>query len=115
MEFFICDTADLEDPDGVVTQECLNKYPLTRAPGDGVNSPIDPNHPGRYYVDPPCRENETEQYPEEEYWRAGGGYTMTMNYQLPSGLTCDRCVLQMVNCEWLVDIDLSWIRWVRRT
>ncbi|CAN0012502.1 unnamed protein product, partial [Hapterophycus canaliculatus] len=92
LEFFLCDTSDLADPDGVVTQECLNKYPLTRAEGDGVNSPIDPNFPGRYYADPPCRENETDQ---EYDWRAGGGYVLTMNYQLPEDLVCDRCVLQM--------------------
>lgn len=49
LEFFLCDSADLEDPDGVVTQECLNMHPLTRADGDDNNSPIDPNYPGRYY------------------------------------------------------------------
>ena len=106
MEFFICDTADLDDPDGVVTQECFNKYPLTRADDDGVNSPIDPNHPGRYYVDPECREYETEQYKEEKYWRAGGGYVMTMNYQLPADLTCERCVLQMWYCECCLSLLL---------
>lgn len=96
----------------MVTQECFNKYPLTRAPGDGVdrgNSPIDPNHPGRYYADPPCRENETEQYEEEEYWRAAGGYVMTMNYQLPVDLTCERCVLQMWYCECCLSLMLIFI------
>ncbi|CAM9420102.1 unnamed protein product [Ectocarpus sp. 6 AP-2014] len=92
LEFFICDTQDLDDPDDVATQECFNKYPLTRSEGDGVNSPIDPNYPGRYYADPPCRENETEQ---DYDWRAGGGYVMTMNYDLPENLVCEHCVLQM--------------------
>ncbi|CAM9333781.1 unnamed protein product [Ectocarpus sp. 13 AM-2016] len=92
LEFFICDTQDLDDPDGIATQECFNKYPLTRSEGDGVNSPIDPNYPGRYYADPPCRENETEQ---DYDWRAGGGYVMTMNYDLPENLVCEHCVLQM--------------------
>lgn len=77
-------------------QECFNKYPLTRSEGDDVNSPIDPNYPGRYYVDPPCRENETEQ---DYDWRAGGGYVMTMNYDLPDNLVCEHCVLQMWYCE----------------
>ncbi|CAM9648942.1 unnamed protein product, partial [Ectocarpus fasciculatus] len=92
LEFFICDIQDLDDPDGIATQECFNKYPLTRSEGDGVNSPIDPNYPGRYYTDPPCRENETEQ---DYDWRAGGGYVMTMNYDLPDDLVCEHCVLQM--------------------
>lgn len=92
----MCDTADLDDPDGVATQECFNKHPLTRADGDGVNSPIDPVYPGRYYADPPCREEETEQ---DYDWRAGGGYVMTMNYQLPEDLVCEHCVLQMWYCE----------------
>ena len=60
-EFFICDSADLYDPEGVATQECLNKHPLTRAPDDGLASPIDPNYPGRYCVDPVCRVDKTEQ------------------------------------------------------
>ena len=73
-------------------------HPLTRAEGDGENnSPIDPNYPGRYYVDPPCREDETEQTYD---WRAGGGYQMLMKYQLPDDLVCEHCVLQTWYCEW---------------
>ena len=49
LEFFLCDAAELDDPDGVVTQECLNMNPLTRAEGDNENSPIDPDYSGRYY------------------------------------------------------------------
>lgn len=71
-------------------------HPLTRAAGDDVNSPIDPNYPGRYYVDPECREFETDQTKDI---RSAGGYVMTMNYQLPAGLTCTHCTLQMINCE----------------
>ena len=48
MEFFICDTQTMDDPDGIPTQECFNKHPLTRAEG-GSGSPIDPNYSGRYY------------------------------------------------------------------
>ncbi|CAN0394644.1 unnamed protein product, partial [Ectocarpus sp. 12 AP-2014] len=58
-EFFVCNTDDMDDPDGVPTQECFNMHPLTRADDDGDASPIDPNYPGRYYVDPECREGET--------------------------------------------------------
>lgn len=96
MEFFICNSEDLSDPDGVPTQGCFNMYPLTRSAGDDVNSPIDPNYPGRYYVDPECREEETDQEKPEG---AAGGYVMHMNYDLPAGLTCKRCILQMVYCE----------------
>lgn len=98
LEYFICNADDLDDPEGVVTQECFNMHPLTRAEGDDVNSPIDPNFSGRYYCDPECREFETDQTHDI---RSAGGYVMTMNYQLPKGLTCKRCILQMVYCELL--------------
>ncbi|CAN0166527.1 unnamed protein product, partial [Hapterophycus canaliculatus] len=91
-EFFICDTADLEDPDGVATQECFNKYPLTRAPDDGDASRIDPNFTGRYYTDPPCRMNETEQNFSTNVRDAH--YSIKMRYVLPD-IECDHCVLQM--------------------
>lgn len=95
-EYFICDTADLADPMGVATQECFNMHPLTRAPDDGSASPIDPNYPGRYYVDPECRENETEQGKPE---KAPKGYNIKMRYVLPN-IECDHCVLQMIYCEF---------------
>ncbi|CAM9316682.1 unnamed protein product, partial [Hapterophycus canaliculatus] len=91
LEFFICDTADL-DPDDVVTQECLNKYPLTRAPDANAASPIDPNYPGRYYMDPPCRKDETEQ--NVGVWVPEDPYNVRMRYLLPD-ITCTHCVLQM--------------------
>ncbi|CAM9160118.1 unnamed protein product [Hapterophycus canaliculatus] len=91
VEFFICDTADL-DPDDVVTQECLNKYPLTRAPDANAASPIDPNYPGRYYMDPPCRKDEVEQ--NVGVWVPEDPYNVRMRYLLPD-ITCDHCVLQM--------------------
>lgn len=46
-EMFLCNTADMDDPDGVVKQSCFNKYPLDRASGDSSNSPVDPDYPGR--------------------------------------------------------------------
>lgn len=52
-EFRLCNAADLDDPDGVVTTQCLQMHHLSRAPDDGDASPIDPDHPGRYY---PVRE-----------------------------------------------------------
>lgn len=71
--------------------------PLTRAEGDDVNSPIDPAYPGRYYVNPPCHVTE---HPEALPDGAQEGYVINMQYQLPEGLTCDHCVLQMVHCEF---------------
>lgn len=55
IEFFLCCSDDMDDPNGVVTQSCLNKHPLDRAEDDSFNSPVDPAYPGRYYIDPPCR------------------------------------------------------------
>lgn len=46
LEFFVCNVDADVDPNDIPTQECFNKYPLTRAEGDDSNSPIDPNFPG---------------------------------------------------------------------
>lgn len=54
-EFLLCDTDSSEDPGGVPLQSCFNEYPLDRAEDDSYNSPVDPDHRGRYYADPPCR------------------------------------------------------------
>ncbi|CAN0564356.1 unnamed protein product, partial [Laminaria digitata] len=94
-EFFICNTADMDDPEGIANQECFNKHPLDRAPDDGSASPIDPNYPGRYYVDPQCRGKETAQGKET---KAPDGYNIKMRYTLPD-IECEHCVLQMVYCE----------------
>ncbi|CAM9538431.1 unnamed protein product, partial [Choristocarpus tenellus] len=94
LEYFICDANDLDDPDEPVTQECFNKYPLSRSLDDGAASPIDPAHLGRYFLDPPCRTSETDQIvrPEGDF----SGQVSTMHYVLPAGLTCERCILQMI-------------------
>ncbi|CAM9871033.1 unnamed protein product [Scytosiphon promiscuus] len=92
LEFFICDTADLDDPDDVVTQECFNKYPLTRAPDENAASPIDPDYTGRYYMDPPCRKDEVEQ--NVGVWVPEDPYNVRMRYLLPD-IECEHCVLQM--------------------
>lgn len=98
LEYFICNQDDLADgEDSVVTQECFNRYPLTRAPDDTGASPIDPNHPGRYFLDPPCRAAETDQNMADG---ANAGYLVTGRYVLPAGLSCERCTLQMIYCEW---------------
>eukprot|EP00903_Cladosiphon_okamuranus_P006097 g6007.t1 len=89
-EFFVCNTDEMDDSDGVPTQECFNKHPLTRAEDDGGASPIDPKYPGRYYVDPECREGETEQGPKPIE-----GYNIRMRYVLPD-IECEHCILQMV-------------------
>ncbi|CAN0016431.1 unnamed protein product, partial [Sphacelaria rigidula] len=94
LEFFLCNAEDLPDgPDSPVTQSCFNRYPLDRAEDDGDASPIDPNHPGRYYVDPPCRAAETDQSKPDG---TDSGHVVTARYQLPKGLTCERCIIQMV-------------------
>ncbi|CAM9584467.1 unnamed protein product, partial [Ectocarpus sp. 8 AP-2014] len=94
VEFFICNTDEALDPDGIPTQECFNEYPLTRAADDGDTSPIDPQYPGRYYVDPECRAAETDQ--SKPYGAMEDAYVITARYQLPSDLLCDHCLLQMV-------------------
>lgn len=101
LEFFICNGEDLSGgPDSVVTQGCFNMHPLTRASDDGKASPIDPDYPGRYYVDPPCQQFETDQSMPAG---AEPGPVVTARYQLPEGLTCDRCIVQMVYCELKLD------------
>ena len=85
----------MADPGGVVTQECFNKHPLSRAPDDGAASPIDPKYTGRYYVDPVCRGKETAQAKED---KAPDGYNIKMRYVLPD-IECEHCVLQMIYCE----------------
>ena len=107
MEFFVCDANDLEDPDGVVTQECFNKHPLNRAPYTGTGSPIDPNYPGRYHVDPPCRkEEEVEQNITDIYRDSEEPYNIKMSYVLPD-IECEHCVLQMHYRELFVQTSAS--------
>ncbi|CAB1107523.1 unnamed protein product [Ectocarpus sp. CCAP 1310/34] len=96
-QFSICDAADLNDPDGVGTQECLNTHPLTRAPDDGDGSPIDPNYTGRYYPDPPCRLNETDQAFYKDGLPSGTGYDpygIKMRFLFPD-IECSHCILQV--------------------
>lgn len=94
MEFFLCDVEDLDDPDGVVTQECLNKHPLSRAPDIGSGSPIDPSYPGRYYLDPPCRRDEVAQNISSNFMSDSyEAYNVKMRYVFPD-IECEHCVLQ---------------------
>lgn len=67
-------------------QDCLDEHVLLRADPDpscepdDANpdcQPIDPSHPGRWYVAP-----------------ANSPMVHKMRYKLPSGLTCSRCTLQ---------------------
>lgn len=95
---FLCNSADLPDgPESTVTQSCFNKYPLDRAEDDEINGPIDPANRGRFILDPPCRAAETDQ---ELLSGAFPGDVATARFQLPAGVTCDRCVVQMVYCEF---------------
>lgn len=102
-EYFICDTQDLDDPDGVVDQECLNKHPLNRAYNKNDASTIDPNYPGRYYLDPPCRRDEVEQNVSNKFG-AEGSQSVKMRYTLPD-IECEHCVLQMHWCEFGMPTD----------
>ncbi|CAB1102025.1 unnamed protein product [Ectocarpus sp. CCAP 1310/34] len=100
IEYFLCDTADMDDPDGVVTQDCLNMYPLDRDETDWWNSPIDPDYPGRFFVNPECRgeTGETDQTgrPMLNDGEVGldNGYINVGRYHLPN-IQCEHCVLQM--------------------
>eukprot|EP00903_Cladosiphon_okamuranus_P015678 g14476.t1 len=94
IEMFLCDTADLPDgPDSPVVQSCFNKHPLDRAADDEINQPIDPDHRGRFFLDPPCRASETNQ---DILPGAYAGDVATARFQLPAGVTCEHCVVQMV-------------------
>eukprot|EP00752_Nemacystus_decipiens_P016303 g14579.t1 len=95
IEMFLCDAADLPDgpEDSIVTQSCFNKYPLDRAGDDEGNSPVDPANRGRFILDPVCRAGETDQ---EMLPGAFPGDVATARFQLPRGVTCERCVIQMV-------------------
>ncbi|CAM9156066.1 unnamed protein product, partial [Ectocarpus sp. 12 AP-2014] len=93
IELNLCDASELEEDSEVTTHECLSKYPLDRAPAE-MEPPIDPVHPGRYFLDPPCRAAETDQSFDTSGAEAGDIVTMT--YRLPPVLTCEQCVLQMM-------------------
>ncbi|CAN0407335.1 unnamed protein product [Ectocarpus sp. 12 AP-2014] len=90
----------MDDPDGVVTQDCLNMYPLDRDETDWWNSPIDPDYPGRFFVNPECRgeTGETDQTgrPMLNDGEVGldNGYINVGRYHLPN-IQCEHCVLQM--------------------
>lgn len=94
---FLCDSADLTDPEGVVTQSCFNKHPLDRADDDDYNSPVDPDNRGRFILDPVCRAAETDQ---TRLPGAVEGEVSTARFKLPEGVVCDRCIVQMVYCEF---------------
>lgn len=75
-------------------------HQLDRAADDGGASPIDPNHTGRYIIDPPCRKDELEPIPEKEMSHTGEAYQFTARYVLPADLECDHCILQMHHREF---------------
>ncbi|CAM9261565.1 unnamed protein product [Ectocarpus sp. 8 AP-2014] len=94
VEMFLCDADDLPGgPDSTVMQSCFNEYPLDRVDDDDFNSPIDPSNTGRFILDPPCRASETDQ---EMLDGAFPGDVATARFKLPQGVTCERCVVQMV-------------------
>jgi len=78
-EFRLCDAAKLSDPT-TVTWACLDQNLLQRVSVPGEISPVDVNHPERYYLEPTCA--------------TGYNVTSTMKYRIPSNVTCERCILQ---------------------
>ena len=62
---------------------------------------------GRYYVDPVCRAtDDTDPSDQEKVDGATSGHVVTGRFKLPSGLTCSRCIVQMVYCESTQQCDL---------
>ena len=92
----MCNADDMTDPNGVVTQGCFNMHPLDRAADDDTASRIDPNHVGRYFLDPTCRSSETNQSMPEGAFSSD---VVIARYQLLDWLTCSLCIVQMVYCE----------------
>jgi len=90
MEFFLCDTKDLNDPDNL-TQDCVNKHQLVRDPNFESLTPIDPKYPGRFFLEPKCLHD--QDAPKEDGLQIG--QRMTVHYKLPEGLVCDHCILQL--------------------
>jgi hypothetical protein len=87
-EFYICDKAG-QDPGAETDAECLNQYHLQRAPDlDNEVSPIDPNHPERYYVPPQCALSKSGPNSQP--------IVENMRFMLPDDLFCEHCVLQFV-------------------
>jgi hypothetical protein len=78
-EFRLCDASKLSDPT-TVTWACLNQHVLQRVSVPGEVSPVDVNHPERYYLEPECA---------PEYNK-----TVWMKYRMPADVTCERCVIQ---------------------
>lgn len=56
------------------------------------------NHLNRYYVDPPCLAF-TGETSQTTVAGAFPGDVVTARYKLPDGLTCERCIVQMIYCE----------------
>jgi len=79
-EFFVCDKADLQNPDGPITQECLSRHRLRRSEHDTSASPFDPKQPHRFYTVPQCL-------------FGGEEMRMKMRYIMPD-IDCKHCVLQ---------------------
>ena len=97
-EFSLCDLATT--PGGTVTQECLDSHRLERAAdaaGTTSVSPRDARHPTRYYVEPACASPATpfDFGPDVASSGYSGSQRVRMRYQLPAGVTCERCVVQM--------------------
>ena len=103
MEFRVCDTSTVAGGGdsggdggagrGAVTQACFDAHgPLARVPGDSAVSPIDPQHPYRFFLEPRCAKDEGATV-------AGiGGHVMRARVRLPEALVargCAHCVLQM--------------------
>eukprot|EP00041_Stephanoeca_diplocostata_P016952 m.336572 g.336572 ORF g.336572 m.336572 type:complete len:454 (-) comp20539_c0_seq3:6354-7715(-) len=106
MEMFLCDMSQVTTAEGVVTQECLNQYPLRRDPTDNAISPVDTRdgYEGRYYLEPVCAYTQSGGTREQYNTSLTGAASWSLQqpqslirakYLLPENLTCTHCVLQM--------------------
>ncbi len=83
IEMWLC-----PDGDSPLTQTCLNSYSLAVVPvveADGSVTPVDPLHPERWYL-PPAPTSTSGTYVTSTY---------TASFQLPPGLVCTHCVIQV--------------------
>jgi len=89
-EFYVCNRNGDESDAAETTPACLNRHRLQRAPDlQGEVSPLDPNHPERYYIPPLCSLDASGP-------ALNNPLVQNMRYVLPPDLVCDHCVLQMV-------------------
>lgn len=61
-------------------------------------------------VEPECRVAEVDQTKPDH--GAAVGQVLHMRYQLPAAVTCNRCIMQMVYCEYQLGACSEHHSWV---